>query len=103
MRSAKSSPSILIITTPIRPIPTTYPPLGSLSILTVLKKAGYHDVEFYNIDYLRPKYADAVAHIKARKPDILGISAVVSTAYAYSKKLSLDIKESTARYDSHNG
>ena len=93
MRSAKSSPSILIITTPIRPIPTTYPPLGSLSILTVLKKAGYHDVEFYNIDYLRPKYADAVAHIKARKPDILGISAVVSTAYEYSKKLSLDIKE----------
>jgi anaerobic magnesium-protoporphyrin IX monomethyl ester cyclase len=89
----KDSPKILIVTTPIRPVPTYYPPLGSLSIIAALKKAGFHDIEFYNIDYLRPKYADAVAHIKEKKPDILGISAVVSTAYNYSKKLSLDIKQ----------
>ena len=101
--SRPNYPKILIVTTPIRPIPTDFPPLGSLSIITSLNKAGYQNVEFYNIDYLRPQYADAVAHIKARKPDIFGISAVVSTAYEYSKKLPLDIKESTARYDSHNG
>ena len=34
-----------------------------------------------------------IAHLKDRKPDILGISAVVSTAYDYSKKLSLGIKK----------
>ena len=90
--SGKNHPKILIITTPIRPIPTEFPPLGSLSIITSLNKAGYQNVEFYNIDYLRPEYVDVIAHIKERKPDILGISAVVSTAYAYTKDLSLDIK-----------
>jgi anaerobic magnesium-protoporphyrin IX monomethyl ester cyclase len=88
----KKSPKILIITTPIRPVPTDYPPLGSLAIITALKKTGFHDVEFYNIDYLRPKYIDVINYIKENKPDILGISAVVSTAYEYSKKLSIDIK-----------
>ena len=90
--SGKNHPKILIITTPIRPIPTDFPPLGSLSKITSLNKAGYQNVEFYNIDYLRPEYLDVIAHIKERKPDILGISAVVSTAYAYTKDLSLDIK-----------
>ena len=89
---SQNSPKILILTTPIRPVPTGFPPIGSLSIITELKKAGYRDIEFYNIDYLRPDYKDAIAHIKERKPDILGISAVVSTAYAYTKDLSLDIK-----------
>jgi anaerobic magnesium-protoporphyrin IX monomethyl ester cyclase len=88
----KDPPKILIITTPIRPVPSSFPPIGSLSIITKLKEAGYRDVEFYNIDYLRPDYKDAIAYIKERKPDILGISAVVSTAYAYTKNLSLDIK-----------
>ncbi len=47
----------------------------------------------YNIDYLRPEYSDAINYIKEKKPDILGISAVVSTAYEYSKNISLDIKK----------
>tara|TARA_Y100000310_G_C20681399_1_gene816160 strand:- start:1417 stop:3297 length:1881 start_codon:yes stop_codon:yes gene_type:complete len=89
----QKQPKILIITTPIRHIPAAFPPLGSLSIITVLHKAGFHDTEFYNIDYLRPEYADAINHIKESKPDILGISSVVSTAYEYSKKLSIDIKK----------
>ena len=100
---SKNNPKILIVTTPIRPAPTDFPPLGSLSVITALNKAGFHNTELYNIDYLRPEYSDVINDIKEKKPDILGISAVVSTAYEYSKKLSLDIKESTARYDSHNG
>ncbi len=91
--SGQKHPRILIITTPIRPVPTDFPPLGSLSIITALNKAGYQNVEFYNIDYLRPEYEDAISHIKERKPDILGISAVVSTAYSFVKKLSVDIKK----------
>jgi anaerobic magnesium-protoporphyrin IX monomethyl ester cyclase len=89
----QNTPKILIITTPIRPVPTDYPPLGSLAIITALNKADFHDVEFYNIDYLRPKYKDVINYIKDSKPDILGISAVVSTAYEYSKNLSIDIKK----------
>jgi anaerobic magnesium-protoporphyrin IX monomethyl ester cyclase len=91
--SRQNQPKILIITTPIRPIPTDFPPLGSLSILTALGKAGFENNEFYNIDYLRPEYSEILRHLKENKPDILGISAVVSTAYAFVKKISIDIKE----------
>jgi hypothetical protein len=55
--SRQNHPKILIITTPIRPVPTDFPPLGSLSILTALGKAGFENNEFYNIDYLRPEYS----------------------------------------------
>ncbi|MDC0206575.1 B12-binding domain-containing radical SAM protein [Nitrospinae bacterium] len=88
----KKNPKILIVTTPIRPIPTNFPPYGSLSVMTALKKAGFNDTTFFNIDLLRPKYSEVIKYIKETKPDILGISAVVSTAYDFTKKLSIDIK-----------
>jgi len=91
--SRQNHPKILIITTPIRPVPTDFTPLGSLSVLSALGRAGFEDNEFYNIDYLRPEYSEILTHIREAKPDILGISAVVSTAYAFVKKLSIDIKE----------
>jgi anaerobic magnesium-protoporphyrin IX monomethyl ester cyclase len=89
----RNGPKILIVTIPIRPVPTGFPPLGSLSVITALNKAGFADTEFYDIDYLRPDYSDVLDYIKKNKPDILGISAVVSTAYRYSKNLSIDIKK----------
>ena len=87
------NPKILVVTIPIRPIPTEYPPTGSLSVINALKKAGFHDTEFYNIDFLRPSFPNVLNHIQTLKPDILGISAVVSTAYGYTKRLSLEIKK----------
>ena len=91
--NSKGNPKILIATTPIRPVPSDFPPLGSLSIISALNKVGFKNTEFYHIDLLRPDYNDIIAHICSAKPDILGISAVVSTAYEYTKKLSLDIKK----------
>ncbi len=82
----------MLVTTPIRPYPTTFPPIGSLSILNYLRKNGGGEAEFYNIDGNRPEYSDVLEHILRRQPDILGISAVVSTAYAYTKRLSQDVK-----------
>jgi anaerobic magnesium-protoporphyrin IX monomethyl ester cyclase len=84
--------NILVVTTPIRPVPTPYPPLGSLAIIKALRNNGFDNAEFYNIDANRPSFAEAVEHIIARRPRVLGISAVVSTAYAYTKRLSLEIK-----------
>jgi anaerobic magnesium-protoporphyrin IX monomethyl ester cyclase len=84
---------IMIVTTPLRPIPTAYPPMGSLSLCNYLRKNGVRDVKFYNIDSNRPSYEEALAHIIAQKPSILGISAVVSTSYAYTKQMSLDVKK----------
>jgi len=82
----------MIVTTPIRSSPTTFPPIGSLSILSYLRKNGISDVEFYNIDGNRPSYEEVLAHIREQRPGILGISAVVSTSYAYTKRLALDVK-----------
>ena len=88
-----ASPRIILITTPLRPVPSDFPPYGSLSVITALNRAGYADVEFYNIDLLRPAYEDALGHIVSARPDIFMISAVVSTAYEYTKRLSLDVKK----------
>ena len=73
-----SGPKIVWITTPIRPVPTDYAPVGSLSVLSALRRAGYDNCEFYNIDLLRPGFREAVDHIVAAKPDIFAVSAVVS-------------------------
>lgn len=90
--SRPSNPKIVVCTTPLRPVPTDYPPIGSLSVLSALNKAGFDNTVFYNIDLLRPEFEEALATLEKEKPDILGISAVVSTAYSYVKKLSLEIK-----------
>lgn len=82
----------IIVTTPIRPHPTTTPPFGSLAILNYLRKNGVGDVEFYHIDGNRPRYEDVLSHCEAKRPDVVGISSVVSTSYAYTKRLAQDIK-----------
>ena len=87
------NPKIVIITIPLRGAPTDFPPMGSLSVITSLKRAGFTNTHFYNIDYLRPTFEEIVDHLKKEQPDILGISAVVSTGYAYTRKLSLAAKQ----------
>ena len=88
-----ANPKILFVTTPIRPEPTVFPPIGSLSVMSALKRAGFDNTHFYNIDLLRPDYSQIITHIKDENPEILAISAVVSTAYEFTKKLSLDLKK----------
>lgn len=82
---------IVICTTPIRPAPTQYPPFGSMALIQSLRAAGYEPY-FYDIDGLRPSFDSVVQFFRDQQPDIVGISAVVSTAYAYTKRLSSTIK-----------
>jgi len=82
---------IMICTTPIRPVPTDYPPIGSLAVIQSLRGAGY-DPLFYDIDGLRPSFAEVIEHLKREAPDVIGISAVVSTAYGYVKRFCLELK-----------
>jgi anaerobic magnesium-protoporphyrin IX monomethyl ester cyclase len=83
----------LLVTTPNREKPSTFPPIGVLSLIHYLRKGGQENVEFYNIDGNRPDYEEALNHIKAAAPDVLGISAVVSTAYGFTKRLADDVKK----------
>jgi anaerobic magnesium-protoporphyrin IX monomethyl ester cyclase len=89
----KEAPEILFVTTPLQQSFNFFPPMGSLSIITTLKKAGFDKVELYDIDFLRVSFPEALAHIEKKKPDILAISSVVSTAYDYTKKLSLEVQK----------
>ena len=83
---------IVICTTPIRPVPTEFPPFGSLAVIQALQAADYDPI-FYDIDGLRPPFEEVAKFFRDEAPDLVGISAVVSTAYAYTKKLALAIKE----------
>jgi radical SAM superfamily enzyme YgiQ (UPF0313 family) len=78
---------ICICTTPIRPIPTTFPPFGSMAIIQSLRTIG-ENASFYNIDYFRYKHDEIERYFRENQFDVVGISAVVSTAYAYTKYLS---------------
>lgn len=83
---------IVICTTPIRPVPTSYPPFGSLAVIQSLQAAGYSPY-FLDIDGLRPRFAEVRNFLETYQPALVGISAVVSTAYAYTKKLCQTIRE----------
>jgi radical SAM superfamily enzyme YgiQ (UPF0313 family) len=83
---------IVICTTPIRPVPTDYPPFGSLAVIQALRDAGYDPV-FFDIDARRPSFETVVEELRALAPDVVGISAVVSTAYGYTKRLATTLRE----------
>lgn len=69
-------------------MPDRFPPLGPTRLMDSLVDYGYTDVDFYNLDYHRPKEEAIVEYVKNCKPDIIGISAVISTSYRYLKYLS---------------
>lgn len=83
---------ICIVTTPIRPIPTAFPPFGSMAIIQSLRNNG-EEVHFHHIDYHRWNAKQNYEYFKKHQFDFVGISAVVSTAYAYTKYLAYLIKD----------
>lgn len=96
MGAAYHMMKIVICTTPIRPIPTDYPPFGSLAIIQSLRAAGW-DPAFFDIDALRPPFEEVERYFSDMQPDVVGISAVVSTAYGYTKNLAQMIKRVAPR------
>ncbi len=87
---------ICICTTPIRPVSTTFPPFGSMAIIQSLRQVG-EDVSFYNIDYFRYSPDQVKQYFTDNQFDVVGISAVVSTAYAYTRYLTALIRAVSPR------
>lgn len=83
----------LLINIPARDEPSEVPPVACLSLMHYLRKNGQDDVAFYNIDFLRPAIEEAVEYIVKIAPDVLAVSAVVSTSYQYVKQISLMLKK----------
>jgi anaerobic magnesium-protoporphyrin IX monomethyl ester cyclase len=84
---------IIMCTLPLRESPSLFPPIGSLSTITALKKAGYKDTSLYNIDLFRPTLNEIEKYFIEQKPDIIGLSAVTSTTYSHIKTMSSMLKE----------
>ncbi len=57
-----------------------------MAIIQSLRKIGV-SADFYNIDYFRPNHDEVSRYFSENRFDIVGISAVVSTAYSYTKYL----------------
>jgi len=83
----------IFITLPQRNLPSVLPPFGAMAVINSLRKAGYKDTFLYNIDVLRPLREDAIEYIVNYNPDILCISAPVSTGYENCKFFSLELKQ----------
>jgi anaerobic magnesium-protoporphyrin IX monomethyl ester cyclase len=84
-----------ICTSRIRPdgVQTVFPPYGSMAIIQSLVKAGYNDTYLFDIDGLRPPYSEVLEHFRRERPEVVGISGVVSTAYKFIKQLISDLHE----------
>lgn len=83
---------VAICNVPIRGKPTDVPPYGMMYIRQALIEAGC-EVDFLNFDFKRPSDEEIRAIFETNRYDLVGISAVVSTAYAYTKKITEFIKE----------
>jgi radical SAM superfamily enzyme YgiQ (UPF0313 family) len=85
-------PKIVFATIPLRAA-STHLPIASLAIMTALKKRGYTNTKLFEINIVRPPYQEVLEYFKREKPDIVGLSAVVSTSYAFVKQLSADLRK----------
>lgn len=68
------------------------PRIGIVSLVKWAKKFGY-DVKFYDIDMFLPSNEEIFNYFKTNQPDIIGISAVVSTSYKQVNELSFLMKK----------
>lgn len=87
---------ILLCNIAIRNKPDPFPPVACTTLMNMLKRNGY-DCFFYDIDVLRPSDDELTEFFRKNHFDIVGISAVVSTGYKYSKKLAGCIKRASPR------
>lgn len=90
----RQSPVITMINTPNRQDPTRFPPYGVMSIMSYLRRSGFNNIGFVNVDYYRYTVNEIVDNVVHGKTDIVGLSAVTSTSYNFVKELSLEIKKS---------
>lgn len=87
---------ILLCNLAIRKQRNTWPPVACTSLCNALIRKGYDPV-FYDIDAKRPSAEELYQYFQKEQYDIVGISAVVSTGYEYTKKLAKTIKQASPK------
>lgn len=71
------------------------PKIAIVSLVKWMEKHGYTraDWDYYDVDMLMPSDKDLAEYFRSYNPQIVGLSAVVSTCYAQVKRLSRIIRE----------
>ncbi|OVE81648.1 hypothetical protein BVY03_03340 [bacterium K02(2017)] len=101
-KKSNNNIKICFMTVPVRDAPTTFPPLGVTRMIDSLTDSGFEyqkNTFFYNTDLIRPSDDDLIKYFKELKPNIIGISAVVSTSYSFVKRISKKLKECMPEVD----
>ncbi|MBN1384048.1 MAG: radical SAM protein [Elusimicrobia bacterium] len=84
--------NIMLMNIPSGPYPTDYPPFAISRIIEGVNPALKPNITFLDLDYSRPSLEEIKTKISEFSPDIIGFSAILTTAYAYLKELSAFIK-----------
>ena len=71
------------------------PKVAIVSLVDAMKKAGFpkSSYDFYDIDMLYPSDEEVKEYFASYKPDVVGLSAVVSTSYSQVKRISSIIRK----------
>ena len=70
------------------------PKIAIVSLIRWMEKAGYTPeyYDYFDVDMLMPTDMEIIRYIENYKPDVVGLSAVVSTCYAQVKRITALIK-----------
>ena len=73
------------------------PKVAIVSLVDAMKRAGYAEssYDFYDIDMLYPDSYDIGIYFSRYRPDVVGLSAVVSTSYSQVKRIASIIRDKT--------
>lgn len=91
MTKAKVNIDFLIIIPPERDFPTAYPPYGAMYICSALRRHGY-TCAILNLDVERLEFEQTIKRVIDIDPRYIGFSGIVSTSYAFIKRLSLALR-----------
>lgn len=71
------------------------PKIAIVSLVKWMEKHGYTsaDWDYYDVDMLLPSDQELAAYFKSYNPEVVGLSAVVSTCYAQVKRISRILRE----------
>ena len=84
---------IIFCNIPIRKEGGVFPPLGVTRLIDALHEAKTEcEIDFYNIDMLRPKESEVVEYFIKKRPDVVAISDLMNRG---NKLFTEDLNELT--------
>lgn len=84
--------NIMLMNIPSGLYPTDYPPFAISRVIEGINPALKPNTTFLDLDYARLSFEEIKIKIHEFSPQVIGFSAILTTAYAYLKNLSIFIK-----------